>query len=314
MNRRFFLATSIAAAVALTQTSCMGYNLNVFKPPVINGDYINIYEDTTLSGDQIGKQYAIHNGATLDLNGYTLDGCIDGDYIARAFRIYDGTIKNGTIKNYNTGGYAANALQGDYLAALKGVTKTQAALTAAEYRLISNGGQTVENVTFKSIVGEGVYIQAYTTAVTVKNCKFYDTGRMHIYIDHGSADHKITGNYFGSCGYNHVTGREGIALDACRNVEISDNVFKGSMKKRCISIYTNWGELDVERPIACFNKIINNRFYDNHTGISIASRHYRKAAGYKGPDYAEFNHVEGNEFYNIGLPVEDLGTNNTVIL
>ena len=315
ISRRQFLAASGATALTPLVTSCQiaGLNLSVYKPPTIKGEYISIDQDTVLDQDQFGKHFVVREGVTLDLNGYSLDGIVGSAYVDRAFRLYDGArITNGTVKNYRSGGYAANQMPSGYLDALMGVSKDEAALIGIEYRAQASRGQKIDSLIFRDMINEAFYVQAFVTDATIEDCEFHDSGTMHIYVDHGSADNTIQNNYLGPCGKNHVTGREGIALDACIGTDINNNVFDGYMANGCINIFTNWGENGITREIACDNRIFTNLFQDNWRGISIASRYNRKAAGHTGPDYAERNSVFDNLFVDIPLPVEDLGENNIV--
>ena len=314
MNRRQFLGLAVASSgMAVSGCQALGYNLSVFKPPTIPGEYIHIEQNTVLDRDYAGVHFIVGEGVTLDLGGHVISGRVGNSYVERAFRLYSGArITNGTIKDCNTGGYAANQLRSGYLDALRGVSKEEAAQVGVDYRMHSSSGQRVDNVTFDGVVGEAFYIQAFVSHAVIEDCEFHNTGRMHIYVDHGSANHKIQNNYFGPCGENHITGREGIALDACIGVEVKNNVFQGAMKNGCVNIYTNWGENGITREVACENIITSNLFRDNPRGVSIASRHYRKAAGHTGPDYAERNQVYDNHYVNIGLSVEDLGVGNQV--
>jgi len=308
MKRREFIAF---AATAPFLTNCK----SIYNPEGIQGDREVIEGHKKLNSNQYGKTYIVKPYSTLDLNGFTLYGNARNGKapVKIAARLQNNaSIINGTIDSYINAISTDSQLPRNHLETLKGVGKAEARQQGEDKRILSNSGQKIIKIKTRDIIRSGIYIQAFCKDVLIENCNMDGTGLMHIYIDHGSAYHIIKNNTFGSCGYNHQTGREAIAIDGCVNVTVSGNKFIKTQKLRAISVYTNWGENGITREISRDHNITENNFIGASRGISLASRHMRRVAGVRKVDYAMNCIVSKNTFIGSKMPIEDLGELNYI--
>ena len=155
----------------------------------------------------------------------------------------------------------------------------------------------VEDDTFASSHGSGIYVDGDVTDVTVRRSSVTGAGSVGLYLEAGSRGNTIeantfTGNGFvqnGPTGQPYVvgsttfwfwgTGREGIAVDGSRDNVIRGNAFSGDSNGG-ILLYKNCGEYHTQKPAdwwtrrygATGNVIEGNTFTGERTGVWVASR------------------------------------------
>ena len=297
MNRRefvFYIALGLFISGCQKPKGRKGYRIEVQE-----GESLVLIDNIT------GASFYLHKNATLDLNGYTINGNDpkEAKKVHQAITAHSGaSVLNGTIEGYINGISVVSELADGYLDALKLVSKKQAKNIGDKYRNENQGGAKIINVDIDGCVSHAVYFQAFTTDSIIDGCIFNDTGLMHIYVDHGCEGHSIQNSSFFRCGFSHWKGREGIALDSCVDIVVGNNLFEGRMKLRAISAYTNKGENSITREICRGHKIKNNVFRNLREGVGLASR----------GNYCENVELIENRFENVGLPFFDKGEGNII--
>lgn len=307
MKRREFIFFTIA----LPLVSCK----SIYNPLGIRGDVVIVEGHKKLTSNQYGKTFIIEADSTLDLSGFTLFGKKkkSSDIVRLAVTIKNrAKIINGSIDGYINAISVISNLKPPHLDELISVSKSTARIIGDRKRITTNRNQEIINIKFKKTIRIALYLQSFTVGAKIQGCEFNNTGLMHIYVDHGAADHIIKNNTFAACGYNHTSGREAIALDACINISINNNTFTPKHELRSISAYTNWGENGITREVSRGHNIRENKFTGVKKGISLASRHLRRVAGKKTVDYCMNCIIEKNTFINVELAIEDFGTLNYI--
>ena len=201
---------------------------------------------------------------------------------------------------------------------------------------------TIEDSTFVSSRGVGVYVDAYVTGVTLRNLHVESAGSTGIYLEHGSRDNVVDGNEIVNNGFKENspsgqfftlgsatfwfwgTGREGLAVDGSRDNTITNNHFSGNSAGG-IFLYKNCGEFVHSKPGSWFerrygangNLIEGNTFTGGDNGVWVAARQSENTfpmdcsdpqylPGFS-LDHASDNQVRGNVFQDVtwGVRVED---------
>lgn len=204
----------------------------------------------------------------------------------------------------------------------------------------------VEDSSFSSSIGTGVFIDGYVTGVTIRHNRIQNTGSSGIYLETGSrgttvVDNALIGNGYVQNGpggqavtfaglnlWFWGTGREGISVDGSMNNVIRGNAFIGNSNGG-ILLYKNCGEYP-DRPSyferrfpAEGNLIEGNTFIDERNGVWIGSRMAENTLPMECTDpayidepyrrvvldHAADNTVRDNRFIDVvyGVRVEDDG-------
>jgi hypothetical protein len=202
----------------------------------------------------------------------------------------------------------------------------------------------VEDSTFLSSRGVGVFVDGYVTDVTLRNLHIEGSGSAGIYLEAGSKDNVVESNAIVNNGYSENgpdgqffegtniwfwgTGREGLAIDGSRNNRVVGNLFSGN-SAGAIFLYKNCGEFVNQRPERWWhrrygadgNLIEGNTIVGEDIGVWIGSRMGENTfpmdcsdPAYVSSgltrvvlDYADDNAVRANVFENVtyGVRVED---------
>lgn len=314
-RRKLIMLIGCLFTAPLSLSSCMPLvcKLSPLCNPVIKRttaeptNTIDIRTNTTLSGNYFGTRFIVHDNAILNLGGYTLNGSI-GDSVMDTvvwLRGSNATVMNGEIKSCVAGVTCISGVTGTQKDALKGISKVEAATLGVTYRAGSNSNQRVVGLKISDTDQHGVYISAFSNSALVSGCVMTDIGTMGVYVDHGSKDCTINACAFANCGFNHVKGREAVAIDAAINTTVSNSAISACALGG-IMVYTNSGELGITREMNVNTVIINNQFSLLTTGVSIASRHRRYAVGTVADDFAKNATVMNNTFSDVALPIEYL--------
>lgn len=174
--------------------------------------------------------------------------------------------------------------------------------------------------------GVGIYIDDYVTGVVVQDSTILRNEGVGIYLEHSTKKNTIRNNrIIGNGARPGRASREGIAVDSSAENTIENNYFENNAAGG-IFIYKNCGEMPGkgygERLIrwqhSDNNRIVNNKFVNEKTGIWIASRQSRNLEswgcadkpmdeyGKYFQDYANGNLIFGNKFHSneTGIRIE----------
>jgi parallel beta-helix repeat protein len=173
----------------------------------------------------------------------------------------------------------------------------------------------------------GVYINAYSQHVTVRDSYFSGNDGPSIYLDFNSRFSAIQNSVFEHNGFGKT--REAIAIDSATNNLIEDNVFSDNYSGS-IFLYKNCGErrsldqVPIIRSVgANYNIIKNNIFKNEKVGVWIAARQSHDLSkqlcadspiveGKYFQDYASGNKVIGNSFCGAAQAVIVEDDNNVI--
>ena len=320
MYQRRFLPLSIFTLVAFNLASC---NKTVFDPKPTKGNIVSVEGVLILSEDSVGNQYIINDNSTLDCNGHSLTASREEGRTNNAVELSgnNARIVNCTIDGYITGIRVGSKIPTREILLLKDLGKQEALTHIAQLKQNATRNKLVANNLFKNIVQASIYVQMFAEDTTITNNHFIDAGRMAIYLDTYSSNAMITKNTIHGSGYNHISGREGIAIDGSSNNFITNNTFSES-KLAAITLYKNCGERGLPRYFgANSNTIVDNFFYDEAKGVWIASRADRDRFpdcidspihGNVARDIAQYNTVSNNHYIRTEVAV-DIRDNNNII-
>lgn len=190
----------------------------------------------------------------------------------------------------------------------------------------------IENVEINGIGRPHLYVGPGTTYLKVKNSKFFgSTSLGAIYLDAESGYNEISNNIFnveGTFRLSQFSTRETISVDGSADNVISDNVFR-NVTGGGIYVYRNCGEGGtIRHQIPRNNLIAGNEFelkqlmFNDHA-IILSSRNgnrdycdadkgYDFGSSKSNLDFADFNVVEENIFYDSDRTVQDNGRRNIV--
>lgn len=261
---------------------------------------------------------------TLDCKNSTFDGggvrklglLIDSE----GNRLADVTVKNCTFKNFTSNGIrvAWTAKDND-----KG----------ADHKVIYERTPTrinFENVKVVNAGRVGIYLDDYTSYITIKNSEITGSGGVGIYLEHSSKNISLTSNRIAENGFGVGANnpREGLAIDSSADNSIVGNVFQHNAAG-AIFLYKNCGEhFNTGKQVLRWqhsnnNVIEDNSFLDEKIGVWLASRQGRDLARWdcgdpsinkKGnyADFADFNEVKNNTFCRTLNSIRDNGKENKI--
>lgn len=189
---------------------------------------------------------------------------------------------------------------------------------------------TLDNLKILSSGKNGIFIDDFSSFITVKNSAIKNSGATAIYLEHDSKENKIENNFFENNGFkNGRPVREAIAIDSSQKNTVTGNTFK-SNGKGGVFVYKNCsekihsGNQELRKMHADFNIIKNNIFISEKIGVWLASRQGKNLAhmdcgdapvggsGLYYQDFADENLVSNNIFNNVGQPIVDNGRNNQI--
>lgn len=257
--------------------------------------------------------------------------------------ISDITIRNCQIKNYVDGVRIKSVLNNATIAQLKSAGDG----VAIEEGLRKGAPQNIQlqNLNITDSHKHGVYLDRYVHHVAIVNGSIKNSGNSAIYLESGTQNISVRQMLLEHNGHSSYdrdkkmslprlgdAQREAIAVDSSANNEIVSNTFRDNAGGG-VFLYKNCYEKHTETPQmprlqhSDNNVISDNQFFDEETGVWIASRQsrdlasfncgdpvvYREAGQQFYEDFAEHNRISGNTFTNVeaGVKVED--DNNQVI-
>ncbi len=320
MYQKGLFSLSISILMVLSLVSC---NKTVVDPKPTKGKVVIVEGVLILSQDVVGNQYLIGDDSTLDCNGHTLEASRENGRTNNAVELSgnNASIVNCIIDGYITGIRVGSKIKTREILRLKGLDKQGALAHIAQLQQRATRNKLIANNLFKNIVQTPVYVQMFAEGTVITNNSFIDAGRMAIYLDTYSSNSTITKNTIQGSGYNHVSGREGIAIDASSDNFIANNRFSES-KLAAITLYKNCGERGLPRYFGANNNtIVSNHFYDESKGVWIASRADRDRFpdcidspiyGNVARDIAQYNIVSNNRYVRTAVAV-DIRDNNNII-
>ena len=186
----------------------------------------------------------------------------------------------------------------------------------------------LDNINIEKSHKSAIFVGHHVQRVTIKNSIIKNTGTVGIYLEHSSRYNKIIHNTF-SHEVNTKNKREDIAIDSSAHNVIKNNLFKNNSKGG-IFLYKNCGEhIDNKKQVirwqhSNYNRIESNLFLNEKVGIWIASRQSKnlinsncadismdKEKRYY-QDFADFNEINNNYFYDVKKPIINEGDSNYI--
>ncbi len=293
-------------------------------PKGIKGEIVVVDGTLKLTQDTVGKQYNIADNSVLDCDGHTLRASYEGGRTKYAVGLYgnNSRIINCVIDGYITGISVDSRIPQKEQYRLGKLPKEEALVYIEELHKRVKTHKTIKNNLFKNIVKTPIFVQMFARDTIISNNIFDSAGTMAIYLDAYSSGAVISGNVINASGYNHISGREGIAIDASWNNKIFDNTFSAN-NIAAITLYKNCGERGIPRYYgADYNVISGNQFVDESKGVWIASRADRNRFpdcidepiyGNIARDVARFNWIENNSYKYTRVAVDIRDDDNTII-
>lgn len=257
----------------------------------------------------------IASNTALDCNGSVFDGKGQdkiGLYIdSRGEPLENVVVRNCTFRNF----------KGGVRIAWKQIDAEKGGDKAEIYRR-SPRKIVLDNLNVEDNHGVGIYVDDYSTEVSINNSIIRNNRAVGIYLEHSSRKNKITNNRFVGNGFGDGR-REAIAVDSSAENIIENNYFEANAAGG-VFLYKNCGEhIDSGRQVVRWqhstnNRISNNRFVNENVGVWLASRQSKDlkrigcsdksmdAGGHFFEDYANDNFIVRNEFIKnkVGIRVE----------
>jgi len=258
----------------------------------------------------------------LDCNGAKIDASKFKDGIvisSKGKEITNITIKNCIIKNAQESGIRSSWLGRDINKSkeLKRYLKTPHKITIENVEIIKSGKN-------------GIFIDDYSSFITIKKSIIKDSGSTAIYIEHDSKNNIIDSNLIEFNGFKDgIPKREGLAIDSSQHNTIINNRFINNglggifIYKNC-SERIHSGKQEIRKMHSNYNVIEGNHFENEKIGIWLASRQNKNLKkmdcgdepidmnGTYFRDYADHNKVINNLFISVNAPIIDLGKENYI--
>ncbi len=321
--KNYKILTVLSTSVLIVgMTGCQQQDLEDPKPS--KGKIVRVEGKMLLTEDSVGNQYNIFDDSTLDCDGHTIKASTADDRTTdHAIGLYgdNASVVNCVIDGYISGISVDSRISLTAQYKLAKLPKEEAFDYIDSLNERAKRHKTISSNTFKNIVKTPVFVQMFARDTIIKNNTFDSAGRMAIYLDAYSSEATITGNVISGSGYNHISGREGIAIDASSNNTISNNIFTEN-NIAAITLYKNCGERGIPRYFGANNNVIvNNNFEDERKGVWIASRADRSRFpdcidkpiyGNIARDVAQHNTVQKNKYSDTAIAVDVRDDNNTI--
>jgi len=321
LSKKSFLIILLSSALAFGVSGC---KKAVNYPTSVKGTVITVKGSLVLTEDTVGNKYNVMDDSVLDCDGHSLIASREGGRTDHAVGLYG---NNSQVVNCVIDGYISGIsvdsripLEEQYL--LGKISKEEALVHIEQLHERAKHNKLIANNVFKNIVKTPIFVQMFARDTIIKNNSFDSAGTMAIYLDAYSSGATISENIITGSGFNHVFGREGIAIDASWNNKIFKNKFSGN-NIAAITLYKNCGERGLPRYYgADHNEIYTNEFKDEGKGVWIASRADRNRFpdcidtpihGNIARDVARFNVVQSNVYTFTGVAVDVRDNNNEII-
>ncbi|MCW2457476.1 UNVERIFIED_ORG: parallel beta-helix repeat protein [Rahnella aquatilis] len=243
--------------------------------------------------------------------------------LGKGKRINNVVVKNCIIKNFtNSGVRIASGV------AISDLVKNS---RSSNYNNSPNN-ITLDNIEVTNSGRDGIFVDSYSSAVTIMNSKITDSQMVGIYLEHSSRDNRIFNNIIARNGDNYGKSdkREGIAVDSSANNLIIGNKFIRNAAGG-VFLYKNCGEAShtknaITRWQHSDNNIIKNNYFQNENiGIWVASRQSKNLSRldcgdspidndkkyYR--DFADNNTIDGNIFCQGHMAIIIEGDSNNII-
>jgi parallel beta-helix repeat protein len=297
-----------------------------------SANVIYIDTDTKLTSNPSDTRYVVTGGATLDLNGFVIDGRNAQGKQFTSVELRDGSsVKNGEIR-YSSGGVVVTTNpETGWQQALVDLPQKDRRKYITELRDRITASSSISDIKFTQNKID-IYVTAFSNHTKIIN-NVFEKGRIDIYLDTYSHHAEITHNLFSRNGDDYFIkkwgvsvpySRESIAVDNSSNNVITNNTFDGSVRGG-IYLYKNCGEANGPQGQAtpreggsndnvisdnCFRNFKPNRLFPKEEpAIWIASRRLdRKTYPCRTDDEGDIvlrTVTKDNKFENVYLKIKD---------
>ncbi|MCM5696507.1 MULTISPECIES: right-handed parallel beta-helix repeat-containing protein [unclassified Leclercia] len=233
---------------------------------------------TSLKGNITLNKSCIYSGGLTIADSYTSLDCNGAEIDASKFK--DGIlisskgkeIKNITIKNCKIKNAIESGIRSSWLGRDTNKSKELNRYLKTPHKII------IDNVEIIKSGKNGIFIDDYSSFVTIKKSTIKYSGSTAIYIEHDSKNNIIDSNLIQFNGYkNDFPRREAIAIDSSQhNIIINNNFINNGLGG--IFIYKNCseqihsGKQEIRKMHSNYNVIEGNHFENEKIGVWLASR------------------------------------------
>jgi parallel beta-helix repeat protein len=275
--------------VMTTSLILLGCEVKSLPKDVGPSDTVYVADNTTLVLTKNYKetQFRVGVGATLDLNGHTING-LRGSGRFLCVKLADhASIRNGSIDQCALAVAIDNNITDSVKNQLIQMSKFDGKAYVETLKTTANRNQSVSDLRFIDNTTD-VYVTRYTTGASIQNVVSSGALKMAIYLDADSTGATISNSSFTNCGT--YRSKSCIMIDgSSNNILRSNQIFSTASG---IELYKNCGERNMPRWNGANNNIIETSTFSNVSlGINVSSRKFDRFTSCRSDDAGDI--VEG---------------------